>query len=57
MAERKQQHGSKPHDEVEDPHSSNEEHYDRQERPGGASPPKDDLGPNPHIHRDGVRTK
>lgn len=43
--------GSKtgPHD-VADPHPSNEEHYDRQEHPGGATPPKRDLGPNNAIH-------
>jgi hypothetical protein len=35
---------------VEDPHPSNEEHYNRERRPGGANPPKKDLGPNPHIH-------
>jgi hypothetical protein len=39
---------------VEDPHPSNEEHYDRIKHPGGASPPKNDLGPNPHIHSGGI---
>lgn len=33
-----------------DPHPSNEEHYDRQERPGGARPPRDDIGPNNAVH-------
>jgi len=33
-----------------DPHPSNEEHYDRQERPGGARPPRDDIGPNDAVH-------
>lgn len=41
--------GTGPH-EVADPHPSNEEHYDRQKIPGGAHPPKDDLGPNDAIH-------
>jgi hypothetical protein len=35
---------------VADPHPSNEEHYDREAKPGGADPPKKDLGANPHIH-------
>lgn len=35
---------------VADPHPSNEEHYDRQEHPGGARPPTKDLGPNDAIH-------
>jgi hypothetical protein len=33
-----------------DPHPSNEERYDRQERPGGARPPRDDIGPNDAVH-------
>lgn len=33
-----------------DPHPSNEEHYDRQERPGGAHPPEKDIGPNDAVH-------
>lgn len=33
-----------------DPHPSNEEHYDRQERPGGARPPRNDIGANDAIH-------
>jgi hypothetical protein len=33
-----------------DPHPSNEEHYDRQERPGGAKPPKHEIYPNDAIH-------
>lgn len=33
-----------------DPHPSNEEHYDRQERPGGARPPRDGIGTNPAVH-------
>ena len=33
-----------------DPHPSNEEHYDRQTRPGGAKSPRDDIGTNPAVH-------
>lgn len=33
-----------------DPHPSDEEHYDRRPHPGGARPPKDDIGPNSGIH-------
>lgn len=38
---------------VADPHPSDEEHYDRNARPGGAEPPtgpRPDIGPNPHAH-------
>jgi hypothetical protein len=36
---------------VADPHPSNEEHYDKQVRPGGANPPSaHDIGPNDAIH-------
>jgi hypothetical protein len=35
---------------VTDPHPSNEEHYDLQERPGGANPPRDSIGPNDAVH-------
>ncbi|WIJ24721.1 hypothetical protein [Devosia sp. RR2S18] len=35
---------------VADPHPSNEEHYDRQRRPGGDDAPRNDLGPNDGIH-------
>lgn len=35
---------------VADPHPSTEEHYDRQRRPGGANPPRGDIGPNPARH-------
>ena len=35
---------------VSDPHPANEERYDRQKRPGGAHPPKRDLGPNDATH-------
>jgi len=31
---------------VSDPHSSTEEHYDQQRRPGGTNPPKDTVEPN-----------
>lgn len=37
-------------DQPADPHPANEEHGDRQRHPGGAHPPKNDLGPNPAIH-------
>ena len=35
-----------------DPHPSDEEHFDRQERPGGANPPQGgaDIGPNDRVH-------
>lgn len=35
-----------------DPHPANEEHYDRQERPGGSHPPHGgyDIGPNDREH-------
>lgn len=33
-----------------DPHPANEEKYDRQRHPGGANPPRNDLGPNNAIH-------
>lgn len=35
---------------VSDPHPANEERYDRQKHPGGAHPPKRDLGPNDATH-------
>lgn len=41
--------GTGPHD-VADPHPANEEHYDREQNPGGADPPNKDLGPNDAIH-------
>lgn len=41
--------GTGPND-VADPHPSNEEHYDREKRPGGAHPPAKDLGTNDAIH-------
>jgi hypothetical protein len=40
---------SKTHD-VADPHPATEQHYDRQERPGGANPPRKDIGPNSGKH-------
>ncbi|SMQ66210.1 hypothetical protein SAMN06295905_1423 [Devosia lucknowensis] len=39
-----------------DPHPSSEEHYERQERPGGARPPRDRVGTNPAVH-DGAPQK
>jgi len=42
--------GTSAINDVADPHPSNEEHYDRVKHPGGANPPKKDLGPNPSIH-------
>lgn len=44
--------GNKTHITVteHDPHPSNEEHSDRQKRPGGAHPPHDDIGTNPDVH-------
>jgi len=33
-----------------DPHPSNEENYDQQRHPGGAHPPKDNLGHNSGAH-------
>ncbi len=38
------------HPKPQDPHPSDEEHVDRAPHPGGAHPPKNDLGPNPAIH-------
>ncbi len=38
------------HPEVEDPHPQNEEHYDRERRPGGANPPEKDLSTSVHRH-------
>ena len=36
---------------VADPHPANEEHYDRQVRPGGANPPSAHaIGPNNAVH-------
>jgi len=35
---------------VADPHPANEEHYDKQVRPGGANPPSQDIGPNNAVH-------
>jgi hypothetical protein len=34
---------------VSDPHPSNEEQYDRQNRPGGPEPRKPDFGPNDAV--------
>ena len=42
--------GTSPSNDVSDPHPSDEEHYDREERPFGATPPKRDIGPNPAAH-------
>ena len=42
--------GTSPTRDVSDPHPANEERYDRQQHPGGAHPPKRDLGPNDAIH-------
>lgn len=42
--------GTSATNDVSDPHPANEEHYDRQQRPGGARPPKGDFGPNDAIH-------
>jgi hypothetical protein len=33
-----------------DPHPANEEHYDREQRPGGANPPRNTIGPNDAVH-------
>ncbi|MBJ3784004.1 hypothetical protein [Devosia sediminis] len=33
-----------------DPHPSNEEHTHEQARPGGARPPRNDIGPNDAVH-------
>ena len=41
--------GTGPGD-VADPHPANEEHYDRQRRPGGAKPSSDPIGPNDAAH-------
>jgi len=46
-----------PHRDVADPHPATEEHYDRQQRPGGANPPRDDIGPNSGRHDGGPRPK
>ena len=35
---------------VADPHPENEEHYQRERRPGGANPPEKDLGTSVHRH-------
>lgn len=37
-------------DKATDPHKATEEHYDQQRRPGGANPPKNDIGPNSGTH-------
>ena len=42
--------GTSKTNDVADPHPANEEKYDRIRHPGGANPPKNDLGPNPAIH-------
>ena len=42
--------GTSTTNDVADPHPSTEQHYDRIKGPGGANPPKKDLGPNPSIH-------
>lgn len=39
-----------PANEVTDPHPSDEEHPYREGHPGGANPPKTDIGPNPAVH-------
>jgi hypothetical protein len=39
-----------PAHEVSDPHPSNEEQPYREARPGGANPPKTNIGPNPARH-------
>jgi hypothetical protein len=45
--------GTASHNDVADPHPANEEGYDRKPRPGGAAPPRDDIGPN-SGRRDGT---
>lgn len=42
--------GTAPAHDVADPHPAAEEHYDRERRPGGANPPRKDIGPNPDRH-------
>lgn len=37
-------------DKVSDPHPSDENHYDRNTRPGGAKPPSDRVEPNDAMH-------
>lgn len=39
-----------PDRDVADPHPATEEDFDRQERPGGARPPRRDIGPNSGKH-------
>jgi hypothetical protein len=39
-----------PANEVQDPHPSDEEHPYRERHPGGANPPRIDIGPNPAAH-------
>lgn len=39
-----------PERDVADPHPATEEHYDRQKSPGGARPPRTDIGPNTGKH-------
>jgi hypothetical protein len=50
MTAHKTRSDTTPINEVADPHPSTEEHYERQRRPGGANPPRDDIGPNPAKH-------
>lgn len=35
---------------VADPHPDNEEHWRQERHPGGAHPPKKDIGPNDAMH-------
>lgn len=42
--------GTSKSKDVADPHPSTEEHYQKQSEPGGANPPKKDIGPNPGAH-------
>lgn len=39
-----------PERDVADPHPANEDRYDRQKKPSGANPPRDDIGPNSGKH-------
>ena len=42
--------GTSAENDVADPHPSNEEHYDKKARPGGANPPDRTIEPNDAVH-------
>ena len=42
--------GTSATNDVADPHPANEEDYDKIPHPGGANPPRGDIGPNSYAH-------